>query len=740
MGLEDQIRSEDQRINMADDVMNGVSHDAVYRTFSQSCKTLFPNITHLDKVQDAVFRMNKIKILAGELLTIHIHRCLENDLPLPILNQNWCNQLYNKVSYVNSENSEKEDSNPELTETLNMLEGPFDKPSRHLIIQILTSEAIDLQASIVTNITRHYKKRVLRFVRLTFYKEKLPSDEYKKLKLEMMQVAEDICRNSTKDLISPLSYHDWIEEQRNLFGLSSLLEETNYEKAMKDSSQLFLPSMHFINRTLEDNGKRTFSLLPLRRKFRPGFIKIDTDAFKTLLSLKPMASRKETLNNCLRKRKLEEAAGTYVNPRSEEGKRIKLENKNEIQETRNKEKEKYDAFFKSLTKEEQKKERKIQKEKNDERKRVNRVNKYEKKDKGREEKDSFFNNFMDIRVNPPKGYVFNHSIRTDGVSVRLCYTRIVRKRTDNDPKMKNGKPKRGLYTIDQLKYYSRLTLENMQVIGIDPGMHDLIHAITYDEMLQTSKTLKYTSVQRRYETCSTFYLKKMRNEKPLNVLKAEQELSEHNSRSSHVQRLQKYFLLRRCHMHDFCDFYGDLIYRKRRWRTFKNDQRSISKLVNNLRMMKTRGKTLVLAYGSWANVSSTFNPKGIAPCKGIGLRRRLSKEFIVADTPEHYTSKTCHRCLSECGPFYELDNQRRQKHLEKAVTPEEKKKASRYSVRSIRRCKNVECGVILNRDKNAAQCIEFNLKRLFLGQPPLRKLTEMELQMEKLHCSICLSD
>ena len=47
--------------------------------------------------------------------------------------------------------------------------------------------------------------------------------------------------------------------------------------------------------------------------------------------------------------------------------------------------------------------------------------------------------------------------------------------------------------------------------------------------------------------------------------------------------------------------------------------------------------------------------KGIAPCIGIGLRRRLAKEFIVADVPEHYTSQTCSKCFGKCGPFHELE-------------------------------------------------------------------------------------
>ena len=41
------------------------------------------------------------------------------------------------------------------------------------------------------------------------------------------------------------------------------------------------------------------------------------------------------------------------------------------------------------------------------------------------------------------------------------------------------------------------------------------------------------------------------------------------------------------------------------------------------------------------------------------VRRRLSKHFVVVDTPEHYTSQTCSVCHCQCGPFTELEEQRR---------------------------------------------------------------------------------
>ena len=116
---------------------------------------------------------------------------------------------------------------------------------------------------------------------------------------------------------------------------------------------------------------------------------------------------------------------------------------------------------------------------------------------------------------------------------------------------------------------------------------------------------------------------------------------------------------------------------------------------------------------------------------------RNDEKYYIIDTPEHYTSKTCSKCFHECGAFRELELQRRKEAKSHAKTPEEEKRASRLTIRSIRRCQNEKCGVILNRDRNAASNIATNFKLLFQGQSPLRKQIATEQQLEKLKCSIC---
>ena len=49
---------------------------------------------------------------------------------------------------------------------------------------------------------------------------------------------------------------------------------------------------------------------------------------------------------------------------------------------------------------------------------------------------------------------------------------------------------------------------------------------------------------------------------------------------------------------------------------------------------------------------SNLKTHGVAPCINMGLHRRLSKHFLVADTPAHYTSRTCsnvQKCLVVFG-------------------------------------------------------------------------------------------
>ena len=107
----------------------------------------------------------------------------------------------------------------------------------------------------------------------------------------------------------------------------------------------------------------------------------------------------------------------------------------------------------------------------------------------------------------------SHRIKTDGVSVRLLY-----ERPKHEPRQRQeGVPKRGLYTVDVMEHISRLSLA-IQVVGVDPGMIDLINCVDPTRLLTKGATsppsnVVYTAKRRKHETCSILYHKKMEAEK-----------------------------------------------------------------------------------------------------------------------------------------------------------------------------------------------------------------------------------
>ena len=132
---------------------------------------------------------------------------------------------------------------------------------------------------------------------------------------------------------------------------------------------------------------------------------------------------------------------------------------------------------------------------------------------------------------------------------------------------------------------------------------------------------------------------------------------------------------------------------------------------------------MVLAYGSWGTIAGRAGAacnKGNPPCIGVGLMRKLAKRFVVAITPEQYTSKTCCRCMGQCGPHPTM------------------RRGDGGEIRGLRVCQNEDCNLLQNRDRTGALNIGVQFGRLFRGQGPIRSMTveEKELTLHR-RCLEC---
>ena len=263
------------------------------RTYTVGCSfdKLIPDEAHRTALRDAVSRVHKSTILATELLNLHVRRCIESgtgDLEV-IFHSNWLLNAYNEVSRGKSTTRVDD----ELRRTCDMYMPPFVPVDRQGLTQTFAYECRNLAAVGSTNVWLHFQRRVQTYVKLhhTIDRETynaLTKDKRRQRYLHLLQVAEDICRPNAEANRSPASYHSWIREQRKTLGIDDAVGEWTDKPILyhlKEKPQRFVKSMYYMSQYIEEHGGRAFALFPLRRSLVPRHIRVDQQVLRTLLHL-----------------------------------------------------------------------------------------------------------------------------------------------------------------------------------------------------------------------------------------------------------------------------------------------------------------------------------------------------------------------------------------------------------------------------------------------------------------------
>jgi len=273
-------------------------------------------------------------------------------------------------------------------------------------------------------------------------------------------------------------------------------------------------------------------------------------------------------------------------------------------------------------------------------------------------------------------------------------------------------PARGLYSsVDELRERTGWGggSGDACIVGIDPGVIEIISAVAID----TSAHIKYTNRQRRVETGVIVNMRRLEREKPRQIQRAEVSLSAFYSRALGFHAYRVYCAERTLERR--FRFYGDIVYRQRRWKMHLMRQKSESKVFKAVERLRPKddGRPLLLAYGAWGLKPGTICRKGNPPALGIGMARALSKQFRVVWTPEYMTSQTCLSCSSRCGRCAWIESTRPRTARGRVA-----------EIRGLRQCLNPACGTeagqlghLFNRDRMGATNIGRNLARLLDGRP-----------------------
>lgn len=667
--------------------------DGDVRTVGCALSKLIIDPLHLIKIQDTVCIAHKATILASELLNMHIRRMLDTDANADLsccFKANWVLHAYNEVT---STKNSKGKFDPELRTTREKCMPPFHPPERGATQQCLLYDARNLAAVAATNVWMHFSERILSHVRMTFALDEntyraLGKVEKRQRKLEMMQMASDICRHPTAKYQSPMVRHLWVETERVRLGIDTAVGNWSDKPLLyhlKSNPHRFLNCMRLMSMEKETFGRKAFGLYPIRRTTVPCHVRFDQKALRDILKIGCSEFIKEKAKERT-KRKREESTtscndelhphslfpGVGLNVGHEDNKSQALP---------------------TLP-----------------------ANARRTKAEMEWEQKELFDGIVDLRAaGIARTHRFDFAFTTDGVCARVQMR--AKKKADKCGTL-TTMPKRGIWAIDQLKHVARI--DEVHTIGIDPGKRELIVGVDMDDSKGCSP-VRYTLKQRQRDLRSRQYTDEGQRDKPQNVKDAEAGLAGFNSRTATLDGFCAYCVQRHKTLDDCLSFYRNIDYRKRRWKTIIKTQKSEEKLYKKLETLKTDSRPLVLAYGSWGLIAGRPGlacNKGTAPCIGVGLMRKLARRFVVVPTPEAYTSKTCCRCLGECGPWTEKEEQIQKK------------------IRGLRRCTQRDCMIPLNRDRNGATNIGTNFGRLMTNRPPIRSMTDDDLAFHQ--ASLCI--
>jgi len=292
-----------------------------------------------------------------------------------------------------------------------------------------------------------------------------------------------------------------------------------------------------------------------------------------------------------------------------------------------------------------------------------------------------------------KGYKFHYLIETDGVGCSILLSKKIEKNLGNN-KIKEK-------YIQDLTDSELISLKDKTLVGIDPGLSDLLFACKEKNKNNKPIVFRYTQNQRRVETKIKKHRKELHAHKTKEKIKGktiqewESELSIFNKKTLNLDLYVPYLEKKNEINSIISKFYHKNLYRVHKLHKYSANQRSEAKMINKFKEMFGPPEKTVIGIGDYEQFK---HMKFLEPVKGKGFRevfRKAGYEIYLID--EFRTSMMCSFCQDKddcCEKF------RKREHR-------------KYLCHGLLRCKT--CKRMWNRDLNASINIKRILENEILG-------------------------
>ena len=349
----------------------------------------------------------------------------------------------------------------------------FAPPDRTGIQQCLLYDARNLATVAATNVWMHFHKRMLSHVRCKYALDeaayaKLPKDERRRRKLELTQVAADLCRLPDVVYQAPATWHEWIDAERNRLGIDMAVGDWKGKPLLyhlKAAPHRFVRIMLMMSKEREEQGGRAFALYPCVVLMYRGTY----GSTRRHCAICCIGASKYIQERAAKRRKKNQNSGTGYESEHEDVEPIRRRTKDQMAD----------------------------------------------------ENAELFGGIVDLRAaGVARRRRFDFAFTTDGVGTRV-QMRVAKASGDGNEALRSL-PKRGIWAIDQLKHVTRAS--ELHVIGVDPGKRELVSCVDMDDPKGCSP-VRYTQRQRQRDLRSRQYTDEAQRAKPQIVADAEAQLA-----------------------------------------------------------------------------------------------------------------------------------------------------------------------------------------------------------------------
>ena len=683
-----------------------------YKTIKISFKKIKLKKVKYKNLLSAIIRTNKATILVYQFIQLYfLHLDIRNE-QFPIISVGFiktCFKLFfNKALHGPKLQEENLKLFTKLEDFYNKEFPNKDQFDGTNLSSILDYSATDMLTNIENNVKQRFIKHLFKLVNCSF------SEEHNKILDQIINISE---KNVTKkdlmkklnilkeDLIDNTSlsegiYLEWLNENR--YNFLPRDPKMAHDICINYVPQEYLKFMIKINLKLEELECKQFHALPLRNCIVPKYVLLDT---KSLIELIIPKNKKQylddiegTKNNvwsmCF-KMSLKIFRNTNYQfdygiatdgfsvsirfihkSRAAEEERKKLNFKN-ARERIKKENEGLDANQIKLLRETKENEAILIKMKQNE------IYKAEKKKR----RDDF------MKLTKEEKKLFNEN--------RKLISKAKKKKKIEFP------------YFNELDKDDTDRLKNCNLVYCDPGKKNLYFMVDDNNnffrysnrtRLRETKRLKYQRLRENHKKKHTVQIIDPETKIITNVQisQLETDLGKCNSKTCNYNNFKAYIIEKNKLNSLLFSYYEDTYFRKLKWFSYLNTQRSESKLINQIKKKyQVPGKETVIIMGDWRE----FGRINYISTPGIGLKRKLGSHIKIFNIDEFRTSclnyKTETRCENLC---INVENKKKKKDKieEKLENKPEVKTFKSRKLHSVLLYKTANGSMgCINRDKNA---------------------------------------